>query len=165
MAPDEAADLLGELEESASEEILEEMEVAPETEVRELLEYKENSAGGMMNTEYVALHENAVVADAIAALKGNEDLLESLNVLFLIDGEGKLVGAVPLARLFIAASSTPLKELSLDTLIQASVKDKQDQITELFDKYNLLTLPVVNEDQKLAGVITADDIISVLRQT
>ena len=165
MAPDEAADLLGELEESASEEILEEMEVAPETEVRELLAYKEDSAGGMMNTEYVALHENAVVADAITALKGNEDLLESLNVLFLIDGEGKLAGAVPLARLFIAAPSTPLKELSLDTLIQASVKDKQDQITELFDKYNLLTLPVVNEEQKLAGVITADDIISVLRQT
>ena len=164
MAPDEAADVLSELEQSASEEILEEMEIAPESEVRELLEYKENTAGGLMNTEYVALHQNANAADAMAALRGNEDLLESLNVLFLIDEEGRLAGAVPLARLFIATGSTPLNELGVDTLIQASVSDKQDQITELFDKYNLLTLPVVNEEKKLAGVITADDIISVLRQ-
>ncbi len=164
MSPDEAADVLKGLEESASEEILEEMEVAPESEVRELLEFKEGTAGGMMNTEYVSLHEGATVADAMMALKGNEDQLENLNVLFLMDSEGRLAGTVPLARLFVALGGTPLMQLASETLISATVTDKQDEVTELFDKYNLLALPVVDEDRRMAGVITADDIISVLRQ-
>jgi Mg/Co/Ni transporter MgtE len=164
MAPDEAADLLSELEEETSEEILEEMDSAPKTEVRELLEFREDTAGGMMNTEYVVLHDGATVADAMTAFRGNEDLLETLNTLFLVDSEERLSAAIPLARLFIAASNARLKELASDTLIQVPVDEKQDRVTELFDKYNLLTLPVVDEDGKLAGVITADDVISVLRQ-
>ena len=163
MAPDEAADVLKGLGESTSEEILEEMEVAPESEVRELLEFKEDIAGGMMNTEYISMHESATVADAMTALKGNEDQLESLNALFLVDGEGRLVGTVPLARLFVASGATPLRQLSTETLISAAVTEKQDEVTELFDKYNLLALPVVDEERRMAGVITADDIISVLR--
>ena len=164
MSPDEAADILAELEEERSEEILDEMDSADKTEVRELLEYEEDSAGGLMNTEYVVLHENASVADALDALRGNEELLETLNTLFLVDPEERLTAAVPLARLFLAAGGAKLKELATDLLIQVSVDEKQDRVTELFDKYNLLTLPVVDEDGKLAGVITADDIISVLRQ-
>ncbi|MGA3240509.1 MAG: CBS domain-containing protein, partial [Bryobacteraceae bacterium] len=124
-----------------------------------------DTAGGMMNTEYVALHDNASVADALGALRGNEDLLETLNTLFLVDEEEKLTAAVPLARLFIASGGVPLKELASGTLIQVSVDERQDRVTEIFDKYNLLTLPVVDEDGKLAGVITADDIISVLRES
>jgi Mg/Co/Ni transporter MgtE len=164
MAPDEAADILSELEEETSEEILDEMDSAPKTEVRELLEFEEDTAGGMMNTEFVSLYDNASVIDALDALKGNEDLLESLNTLFLVDADERLTAAIPLARLFIASGGAKLKELAMETLIQVSVDEKQDRITELFDKYNLLTLPVVDEDGKLAGVITADDIISVLRQ-
>jgi len=164
MAPDQAADVLAELEEATSEEILGEMEPAPGTEVRELLEFPEDSAGGLMNTEFVALPANAAVADAVEALKGSEDLLEGLNTLFLQDEEGKLAGAVPLARLFVASPGTPLSHLAADTLVRVSVDEKQDRVTELFDKYNLLSLPVVDGEGKLAGVITADDIISVLRQ-
>jgi len=164
MAPDEAADILSELEEAASEEILEEMDTTDKTEVEELLEFKEDTAGGLMNTEYIALHDNALVADAMGALRGNEDLLESLNTLFLVDPDEKLTAAIPLARLFLAASDVSLKDLASETLIEVSVDERQNRITELFDKYNLLTLPVVDEDGKLAGVITADDIISVLRQ-
>jgi sporulation protein YlmC with PRC-barrel domain/CBS domain-containing protein len=164
MAPDEAADALSELEEEASGEILDEMDSEPKTEVRELLEFDEDTAGGMMNTEYVALHDRASIMDALAALKGNEELLESLNTLFLVDQEGKLAASIPLARLFIARPGAQLQDLASEPLIQATVDERQDRITELFDKYNLLTLPVVDEEGKLAGVITADDIISVLRQ-
>jgi len=164
MAPDEAADALAELGEETTEEILQEMETEPKTEVRELLEFAEDTAGGLMNTEYVALGQNATVADAVEALKGNEELLESLNTLFLIDAQGRLAGAVPLGRLFVAAGATPLRELAVETLIQVPAEERQDRVTELFDKYNLLTLPVADEEGRLAGVITADDIISVLRQ-
>jgi magnesium transporter len=164
MAPDEAADVLSEMEEESSQEILDEMEPAPETEVRELLEYKDDTAGGLMNTEYVALPENATAADALAALRGNEDLLDTLNTLFLLDADGRLVAGVPLARLFVASPGAPLRELATDRAIQVGLDEKQDRLTELFDKYNLLTLPVVDEEGKLSGVITADDIISVLRQ-
>jgi magnesium transporter len=164
MAPDEAADVLAELEQETSEEILEEMETGTKSEVRELLEFEEDTAGGLMTTEYVTLHEQATVNDGIAALKGNEELLETLNTLFLIDADGRLVGAVPVARLFVASPSTPLKELCTETLIKASVDEQQKRITEQFDKYNLLTLPVVDAEDKLTGVITADDVISLLRQ-
>jgi sporulation protein YlmC with PRC-barrel domain/CBS domain-containing protein len=164
MSPDEAAGALSELEDETAAEILEEMDAADTSEVRELLEFDDNTAGGMMNTEYVSLHENASVTDALSALRGNEDLLENLNTLFLVDADGRLAAAVPLARLFIAAGAALLKELASESMIVVSVDERQDRVTETFDKYNLLTLPVVDEDGKLAGVITADDVISVLRE-
>jgi CBS domain-containing protein/sporulation protein YlmC with PRC-barrel domain len=164
MAPDEAADALSELEEETSEGILDEMDSADKSDVQELLEFDQDTAGGMMNTEYISLHENAFVTDALAALKGNEDLLENLNTLFLIDAEGRLTASVPLARLFLASGDVRLRDLGPETIIQVTVDETQDRVTETFDKYNLLTLPVVDEEGRLTGVITADDIISVLRQ-
>ena len=81
-----------------------------------------------------------------------------------MDAERAADGAVPLARLFLHEGATPLRELAAETLIDVPVDEQQDRVTELFDKYNLLALPVVDEERKLAGVITADEIISVLRQ-
>jgi magnesium transporter len=164
MSPDEAADALSELEDSASEEILEEMESEPGSEVRELLEFEEDTAGGMMNTEYVALAETTTVAGAMEFLRGQEEVLESLNVLFLVDPEGYLKASVPLARIFLAPGEVTLASLAPEKLRKAHVDEKQDRLTELFDKYNLITLPIVDSEGKLAGVVTADDIISVLRQ-
>jgi CBS domain-containing protein/sporulation protein YlmC with PRC-barrel domain len=164
MAPDQAADVLAELEEETTKEILDEMEAEPKTDVRELLEFEEDTAGGLMNTEYVALRDTATVADAMSELKANEELLETLNTLFLVDAGDRLIGAIPLAKLFVASGNTPLKSLMSDNLIQVEEKEDRDRVTEIFDKYNLLTVPVVDEDGKLSGVITADDIISVLRQ-
>ncbi len=164
MAPDEAADVLAGLEEETSHDILEEMEHEPKNEVSELMEFEEDTAGGMMNTEYVALPEPSTVADAIAALKLNEELLETLNTIFLVDAQERLTGTVPLARLFLHEGAKPLRELAAETLIEVPVTEHQHQVTELFDKYNLLALPVVDDQRRLAGVITADDVISVLRQ-
>lgn len=163
MAPDEAADVLSELEESTSQEILDEMDMDDKADVSELMEFEDDTAGGLMNTEYVALHENATVSDGISALRGNEEILETLNTLFLVDSQERLVAAVPLARLFVAPESRLLKDLATDTLIRADVSVNQDRVSELFDKYNVLSLPVVDEAGKLAGVITADDVISILR--
>jgi Mg/Co/Ni transporter MgtE len=117
----------------------------------------------MMNTEFVSLHQDATVADALQSLKQNEDLLESLNTMFLVDSQERLKASVPLARLFLHEGATRLAALASENLVEVQVGEKQERVTEIFDKYNLLTLPVVDEDGKLAGVITADDVISVLR--
>ena len=164
MSRDEAAHVLAELEEETSSEILEELTEESKTEVSELIEYREHTAGSMMNTEYVAVSDHATVQDAIEALRRNEELLESLNTLFLVDAQERLIGSVPLARLFVAPGSEPLKRLVAEPLIRVSVHESENRVTELFDKYNVLTLPVIDEERRLAGVITADDIITVLRQ-
>ena len=164
MSPDAAADALAELEDETSKEILDEMESVPKSDVRELMEFDEDTAGGMMNTEYVALSSTARVGDAFTALRGNQELLEALNTLFLVDTGGRLVGVVPIARLFASERDQPLSELAGDSPIQVNVDAREKDVTELFDKYNLLSLPVTDEDGTLAGVITADDVITVLRQ-
>lgn len=164
MSPNEAADVLAELEDETSQEILDEMETEPKTEVRELLEFPEDSAGGLMNTEYVAVPDSGTVADAIDAIRGNEEAIETLNTIFLVDPDDHLTGSVPLARLFLAARGTPLRELASEDPISVDVEESQERVTEMFDKYSLLTLPVVDESGRLSGAITADDIISVLRQ-
>jgi flagellar motility protein MotE (MotC chaperone)/sporulation protein YlmC with PRC-barrel domain len=163
MSPDEAAHVLAELEEETSNEILEELTEESKSEVSELIEYRDHTAGALMNTEYVAVKETATVQDAIEALRQNEELLEVLNTIFLVDADDRLTGAVPLARLFVAAGASPLKECVSESLIRVSVNEPENRVTEMFDKYNVLTLPVIDQDRRLAGVITADDIISVLR--
>lgn len=162
MSPAEAADVLNELEEETSEEILEEME--EKEEVEELLEYDEETAGGMMNTEFVALPETASAAEALAEVRRNEELQGSLNTIFLTDGDEKLSGAVPLARVIAAPPDAALKSLANGELIHAQDSEKAERVIEMFDKYNLLTLPVVDEEGRMAGVVTADDVITMLRQ-
>ena len=163
MSPDEAADALAELEDEHSQEILDEMDDEPKEDIEELLEFPEDTAGGMMNTEYIALEGTRTVADAATALRASEYMLDSANTIFVIDALERLVGAIPVARLLTSAPSTKLSELIQDRPIQATVTASQDRVTEMFDKYNVLTLPVVHPEGKLAGVITADDIITVLR--
>lgn len=164
MSPDQAADALSELKEKNAEEILDEMETQPVEDVRELLEYDEDTAGGMMNTETVILPQDTTVSAAMEKLREDADLLETTYVLFLADERSRVTGAVSLARLFLAPGETPLISLAADRLISTRTSEKKDRVTELFDKYNLLALPVLEEDDTLAGVITADDVISVLRK-
>jgi CBS domain-containing protein len=164
MSPDAAADALSELEDETSAEILEEMESEPKEEVSELLEFEEDTAGGMMNTEYIAVPHTARVADAMLALRENSEMLENVNSVFLVKDGGELAGVVPLARLFVSQPDTALDDLVSEQLISATVDDREHEVTEQFDKYSLLSLPVVDGDGKLAGVITADDVITVLRQ-
>ena len=162
MAPDSAADVLNELQEETSQEILKDMEQGPAAEVEELLEHEEDTAGGLMTTQYIALHEHALVEDAAEALRGNENLLPALTQLFLIDRDERLIGAVPVAKLFIAEPRQALRDLAILDPISVDLDADEETVIELFDKYNLFALPVVDDDDELCGVITADDVISVL---
>jgi len=163
MDPNEAADVLSELEDDTSEEILEEMDQQEKEEVEELLEFKDDTAGGLMNTQYLALTLHAKVSDAMRELRQNEELLENLHNIYIIDRDEALECTVPVARLIFASGETLLRELASEPLLFANVGETQERVAEMFDKYNLLSLPVVDEDRKLVGTITVDDIVSVLR--
>jgi len=163
MNPDAAADLLADLPDESSSEILKEMQPEERAEVAELLEFQENTAAGRMNTEYVALDSRATVNDAIEALRSFEGGVESVHTIFLIDAQEKLVGAVPLAKLVLGKSEDPLASLAVEPLLSCQAGAREKEVTELFDKYNLVILPVVDEAGVLTGVITSDDVISLLR--
>jgi len=165
MQPSEAADVLNELGEEHSEQILEEMEQADKEEVEELLEFPDDTAGGLMDPGFIALPEASTVAQAMEELKKNEEPLENLHDIFLVDDENRLRATVPLAKLLFAAGDTPLKEFAIDPLLSIQPDEKQDRVAEVFDKYNLLTLPVVSETKELLGVITVDDVVALLRQS
>jgi magnesium transporter len=163
MDPDAAADLLSELAEERTSEIL--LEMAPEErkEVSDLLEFKENTAAGRMNTQYIALNVTATAHDAVEALRHFDGGIETVSTIYLMDSRGTLAGAVPLAKLVLATPTTPLLSLTQEPLISCHAGAGEKKVAELFDKYNLLTLPVVDDQNKLTGVITSDDIISLLR--
>ncbi len=163
MDPDAAADLLGELPEERSEQILVQMEPEAQQDVVELLEHHEETAAGRMTTEFLALPVQATVQNAIDSLREFEGGVEAVSTIYLVDSRGTLVGAVPLARLVLAPTTAPMLSLTQEPLVLAHEGVEENEVAELFDKYNLQTLPVVDEHSKLTGVITSDDVISMLR--
>ena len=162
MDPDAAADLLGELPEDRSGQILQEMEPEERQEVTQLLEFGEHTAAGRMTTDFIALEETAVVDDAIEALKKFEGGREALATIYLTGPGHKLVGAVPIVKIAISSPAIQLSQLS-DPYNACTPDTPDDEVAALFDKYNLITLAVVDEQGRLSGIITADDVITMLR--
>jgi magnesium transporter len=163
MNPDAAADLLADLPEERTEQILVQMEPEAQQDMVELLEHKEETAAGRMTTEFLALPVAATVQNAIDSMREFEGGVEAVSTIYLVDSHGTLVGAVPLARIVLVPPSTPMLSLTQEPLILSHEGVDDNEVAELFDKYNLLTLPVVNEQNKLTGIITSDDVISMLR--
>lgn len=163
MNPDAAADLLADLPEERTSQILREMDPEGREEMAELLEFGGTTAAGRMNTEFIALDSTATVSNAIDALRQFEGGIETVSTIFLVDDKGKLSGAIPLAKIVLAKADDKLSTLSLEPLISTHAGAREKHVAELFDKYNLLTLPVVDTDGVLTGIITSDDVISLLR--
>ena len=159
MPSDEAADVLNELSPETSAEVLADMEKDEAEEVRELLAFEENTAGSMMTTEYVFVHESATVEGAIEALRNFAGHVESIQQIYLIDNEAVLKGAVPISRMVLAAANSPLAELSMQDLISVQAQQSVKSVVDLFHKYNLMALPVVDEENHLLGMVTADDVL------
>jgi len=163
MGPDAAADLLGELPEDRTEQILVQMEPEGRKDVVELLEHKEQTAAGRMTTEFLALPVTATVRNAVDSMRLFEGGVESVSTIYLVDSHGTLVGAVPLPKIVLAEPETPMLSLTQEPLVLSHEGVDDSEVAELFDKYNLLVLPVVDDRNRLTGVITSDDVISMLR--
>jgi magnesium transporter len=163
MDPDAAADLLAELSEEHSDAILDRMEPEERQEVEELLEFRDDSAAGYMTTDLVSVSNQGTVADAVEALRGFEGDVDVITDVYLTDEHRALKGVVPLLRLMLAQPDTPLAGLSESRVISCRVDTDENEVAELFDKYNLRALPVVNSGDKLVGIVEADDVITFLR--
>ena len=162
MAPDEAADVLQELPPETSAEVLANMETEEANEVRELLGFEENTAGGLMTTEFIVLLETATVESAIEALKNFSGPLEAIHSVYLIEKNLVLTGVVPLARLLVSDRNAPLSSLITDPVISVPFHADEKTVIGIFHKYNLLTLPVVDDNDRLLGVVTADDVLELV---
>jgi len=168
MDPGAAADLLSELTDERSDAILEQMEPEERQDVEELLEFSADSAAGQMTTEYIALGPEATVAEAIAAIGEFEGDVEAITDIYSLDAEGKLHGLVPIVKLLLIgagrAAETALATLATGHMVTCRVDDRAKRVAELFDKYNLRSLPVVDESREIVGVILAEHVIALLRE-
>jgi len=160
---DDAAAIINYLPEAVSVIVLELMQRRPAGgEVGELLEYPEQTAGRIMNPKVFALSEDMTAAESITALQGSRDV-EMVFYLYVIDVRRHLVGVVSLRRLLLVPPSTPLKRIMTTDLISARVDTDQEEVARQVASYNLLAIPVVDEENKLVGVITVDDVIDVIK--
>jgi CBS domain-containing protein/sporulation protein YlmC with PRC-barrel domain len=164
MDPGAAADFLAELPEDRSEAILEQMEPEERQEVEELLEFRENSAAGRMTTDFIQLPEQSTVADVVTALRDFDGYAETITDIYLVDAQDVLKASVALSRLLLVAPETPLRDIREEQLISCHSDAHEDDVAELFDKYNLRALPVVDDKSVLVGVIQADHVIAFLRK-
>ncbi|HEX4031164.1 MAG TPA: CBS domain-containing protein [Terracidiphilus sp.] len=164
MDPGAAADLLAELPEEQSDAILEEMEPEERHEVEELLEFDEDSAAGLMTTDFVYLGMEASVGQAVQALRSFDGDPENVTEVFLLDDKRLLRGSVSLARVVMSQPETRLSVLGEPRVLSCPADMNQNDLAEMFDKYNLHTLPVVDALGRMVGVVKADQVISFLRE-
>lgn len=163
MDPAAAADLLSELPEERSEAILEEMEPEERQEVEDLLEFSGNSAAGRMTTDYIALTKSAAVGEAIEALRHFEGDNETISDVYLLDEENRISAVIPLVQLLLAPPGAHLEDLHGAHLVTCDIDANGRKVAELFDKYNLRSLPVLDHDKRLVGVVHAEQVIGLLR--
>jgi magnesium transporter len=159
---DDAAALIDYLPDELSQPVLELMRRRESEQVESLLEFDEQTAGRIMNPNVFAQSEDLTVGEAIAALQGFRDV-EMVFYLYVVDARRHLVGVTSLRRLLLVSPETPLKRIMTPDLISVRVETDQEEVARLVASYNLLAIPVVDEENKLVGVITVDDVIDVIK--
>jgi len=162
MAPDAAADVLADLPKDTSEEVLDEMLGQEADEVRELLEFDPSTAGGMMNPEFLFVGEGTTREEVLTWLRGQELNLDQADTIVLLDTNAQFSGVVPIARLLLAAPEEHMSQLKMEPLLSLPPNADEKDVFELFDKYNLRMLTVVDKDNRPMGAITVDDVVSRL---
>jgi magnesium transporter len=164
MSPDEAADVLGDLPEDKAEDLLNRMEDDEQSEVAELLPYEDDTAGGLMTTEFVTLPRDLTVGEALARLREMAETPNMIYYLYVVEGEAswKLVGVIALRSLILSETSLPLAHVMRTDLQVAHADDNADDVAQKIAEYNLLALPVVDEVGDILGIVTFDDAIELL---
>jgi magnesium transporter len=164
MSPDEAADVLGDLPEEKAEELLGLMEHDEQADVAELLPYEDDTAGGLMTTEFVTLPRALTVGEALARLREMAETPNMIYYLYVVETENswKLLGVIALRSLILADPSVPLEDVMRTEFQQADPGEPAREVAQRIAEYNLLALPVVDESGDILGIITVDDAMEIL---
>lgn len=162
---DDAADLIGELTPKDAEEMLQLIEKEEEpADFGDLLKYPEDSAGGLMTTEYISLPADIPVEEAISRLREIAPEAETIYYVYVVNDEGQLIGVLSLRDLIASSDGTILKNIMRRNVINVNADLDQEEVAKIVSKYDLLAVPVVDDQERLLGIITVDDVIDVLEQ-
>ena len=164
MDSDDAADIVSELPTERVSEVLAHVEDENSEEIQELMHYPEDSAGGIMAKEYVAVNANRTVEEAINELREKREEVEDIYLVYVVDDFGKLVGIVTLKELILAKPYTRIKNIMDDDIIAIESDMDQEAVAQIFEKYDLVSAPVVNRSHQLIGRITIDDVLDVINE-
>ncbi|HYB00419.1 MAG TPA: magnesium transporter [Ktedonobacteraceae bacterium] len=164
LAPDDAADILAEIPQDKAERLLSLMPADESQPIRELLRYSPETAGGIMTTEVLSLSQELTVEEALVYMRQNSEHLEMIYYLFIVDDQQHLTGVVSLRELVVAEPTTRLKDMKDEDVIKVKADADQEEVARIIAKYDLLGVPVVDEENHLVGLITVDDVIDVIHE-
>lgn len=160
---DDAAELLEDLPDEVSDRLLGLMEPEEAEDVREILSYEDQTAGRLMNTDVAALRRQWTAAEAIDYLRSIEDL-ETLHYLYVVDRNNQLIGVVPIRYLLLAKPDEVIEQIMLDSVFSVRASADQEELAEFISKYDYTAIPVVDNENRLLGVVTVDDALDVLEE-
>jgi magnesium transporter len=163
MPTDDVADLVGQMPSDISESILARMKPEGSDEVKDLLRFKDDTAGGIMNPDFIALKENTTARQAVESLQKEHLDVEMPFYLYVVDDEGRLMGVSSLRQLVVVPPDTPLKKLMTTDVFSVRTDMDQEEVAKIVARYDILAVPVVREDNCLVGIVTVDDVIDIFR--
>ncbi|MFC2133340.1 magnesium transporter [Bacteroidota bacterium] len=161
---DDATDIVSDLPEEIAEEVLDNIDQEDSEDVKELLKYPEDTAGGIMTSDFVFVTEDETVKDAIKVVRENADEFEHIYFVYVLTKRGKLVGIISLKKLLIFSPTTSVTSIMEEDLIYVTPEVDQEEAANIIEKYDLVSLPVVDEKKKMLGRITVDDIVDVIQE-
>ncbi len=165
MSPDDAADVLADLPEEKAEELLDLMEPEESKDLRKLLEYPENTAGGIMTTEFAEVNDRLTAQEIMDSLREIAKDVETIYYIYVVSNEGDLVGVTSVRDILLVDPETPVTEFMHTNIIKVNVMEDQHDVAQQIAKYNLIALPVVENENKLRGIVTVDDAIDIVLPT
>ncbi|OGQ57792.1 MAG: magnesium transporter, partial [Deltaproteobacteria bacterium RIFCSPLOWO2_02_FULL_53_8] len=164
METDDATDIIADLSSTDAKEVLAGIKETDSVALKKLLVYPEDTAGGKMQAELLSVHENVTVQEAIEEIRRTGREMENLSSVFVVDSGGRLTGAVPLNKLIIAGPNVRIKDISVTDAIKVTTDLDQEEVAKIFQKYDLLSVPVVDSNGVLVGRITVDDVVDVIEE-
>jgi len=164
MAPDSAVDLMEDLGDAEQTELFERMEAADADTLRQLIAYEPDSAGGLMSPEVAALPVQLTVEEAIAALRRKVEEAEMIYYAYVVDDRHCLLGVLTMRDLIVNDPDTPIRQIMIEDILTVPPRMDAEEVAHLFSRYNFLALPVVDESERLLGIVTVDDVIASIRE-
>jgi Mg/Co/Ni transporter MgtE len=161
MSPDEAADVLGDLTEEKAQELLGLMNKDEAGEIQELMEHEKNTAGGLMTNEFWVVNTTMTVGEALEDLSRCAGEIETIFYAYVLDADEHLLGVVGLRELLITAKTQLIGALMTEQIKTVTVEDEPEEVLALLAKYNLIAIPVIDQERRMVGVVTIDDVVEL----